>query len=212
LRCREEEPRRSREALKGARIDDLIATREHDRSKLLGRHPTTLTVEDRDDAFEWAVELPSSPVGDDVRVAVERADLRSTSWRMVVARDRWEGDVRHVESIGELRDVTVTAASAYGDAAPAERRTQPDPALGKEDTMAHTAEHIESTTSTSGVEDSSAPAEDRAAPAGGGLHVEDRVTVTGTRARGLADEFRAAGWPGEIATIPSQTYEDRAIT
>ena len=86
-------------ALDGAELDDLIATREHDRSKLLGRHPTTLEVEDRDDGLHWAVELPDSPVGEDVRVAVERGDLRATSWRMVVARDYWDGDVRHVAEI-----------------------------------------------------------------------------------------------------------------
>jgi phage head maturation protease len=37
-------------ALDKANFDDLIATREHDRSKLLGRHPTTLEVESRADA------------------------------------------------------------------------------------------------------------------------------------------------------------------
>jgi uncharacterized protein len=65
-------------ALRSAKLDDLIATREHDRSKLLGRHPTTLAIEDRSDGLAWSVELPTSPVGEDVRVAVERGDLRST--------------------------------------------------------------------------------------------------------------------------------------
>ncbi len=54
--------------------------------------------------------------------------------------------------------------------------------------------------------------EDRAAPIIGGLHVSDRVTVTAERPRGLADEFRAAGWPGEVATIPWETFESRAVT
>ncbi len=44
----------------------------------------------------------------------------------------------------------------------------------------------------------------------GGLQVEDRVTVTATR--GLADEFRAAGFPGELATLPFDTFEERAVT
>jgi len=108
-------------ALAGADLSDLIATREHDRSKLLGRHPTTLTTEDRADGFAWSVELPQSPVGEDVRVAIERGDLRATSWRMVVGRDRWDGDVRHIEQIAELRDVTVTAAPAYAAARPSRR-------------------------------------------------------------------------------------------
>jgi HK97 family phage major capsid protein/HK97 family phage prohead protease len=113
-------------ALAGADLSDLIVTREHDRSKLLGRYPTTLTTEDRADGFAWSVELPQSSVGEDVRVAIERGDLRATSWRMVVGRDRWDGNVRHVEAISELRDVCVTAAPAYGEAR-AEYRAAPEP-------------------------------------------------------------------------------------
>src|SRR5829696_4714451 len=104
-------------ALANADLSDLIATREHDRARLLGRHPTTLTTEDRSDGFAWAVDLPNSPVGEDVRVAVERGDLRASSWRQVVARDRWEGNVRHVEQVSHLLDVCVTAAPAYAAAA-----------------------------------------------------------------------------------------------
>jgi HK97 family phage major capsid protein len=116
-----------RGALQHADVSSLIATREHDRAHLLGRYPTTLTTEDRADGWHWSCELPSSPVGEDVRAAVERGDLRASSWRMVVAPggERWDGDVRHVTNIAELRDVTVTAAPAYGDEARAEYRSLP---------------------------------------------------------------------------------------
>jgi HK97 family phage prohead protease len=199
-----------RGALEGADLEDLIATREHDRSKLLGRHPTTLSTEDRADGFAWAADLPSSPVGEDVRVAVERGDLRASSWRQVVKRDYWRGNVRHVAEIARLLDVTVTAAPAYATAA-AELRSQPNPAVGQEDTMADQAEStsattgvIETTTSTTGgVEDRSTTTT--------GLQVEDRVTVANST-RGLADEFRHAGFPGETATIPFEAFEDRAVT
>ena len=50
-------------------------------------------------------------------MAVERGDLRSTSWRMRVAREKWVGDVRHVQKIAELRDITVIAGPAYAAAA-----------------------------------------------------------------------------------------------
>lgn len=197
-------------ALTNARLDDLIATREHDRSHLLARHPTTLDVEHRDDGLHWAADLPQSPAGEDVRVAVERGDLRSTSWRMVVAKDRWDGDVRHVTEIAELLDVTVTAAPAYAAAA-AELRSQPDPAEGQEDTTMAT--EADTTTTVETAVTDTAAAEDRSATTStGGLHVEDRVTVTATRPSSLAEEFRAAGFPGETATIPWETYEDRAVT
>jgi uncharacterized protein len=192
-------------ALANADLSDLIATREHDRARLLGRHPTTLQVESRDDGLHWAVDLPQSPLGEDVRVAVERGDLRASSWRQVVARDYWKGDVRHVAEISHLLDVTVTAAPAYAAAA-AELRSQPDPANGQEDTMAETAENTEAATAAE------TNTEDRSQPITGGLLVEDRVTVTNEPRRGLADEFRAAGFPGETATIPFDTFEDRAVT
>lgn len=159
-------------ALAGADLSDLIATREHDRARLLGRHPTTLTVEDRADGFAWAVDLPQSPVGEDVRVAIERGDLRSTSWRMVVGEDEWHGDVRHVKRIAELRDVTVTAAPAYGDAAPAEYRSQPEPAATEE--PAPTPE-VSATSATAQHEENEMDAEDRTE--GGGLAVEDRAQL-----------------------------------
>jgi HK97 family phage prohead protease len=181
-------------ALNGTDFENLIATREHDRGKLLGRHPGTLEVEDRADGFAWSVELPSSPVGDDVRVAVERGDLRSTSWRMVVARDRWDGDLRHIEAIGELLDVTITAAPAYGPAALAELRAQPEPpepAQREENPM---------------------PEERTEQPEAGGLQVEDRtVTAPESRTRrGLARAFRESGFPGETATV--EWGEFRAAT
>lgn len=191
-------------ALDGAVLDDLIATREHDRSKLLGRHPTTLTTEDRSEGLAWAVELPATPLGDDVRVAVERGDLRASSWRQVVASDRWDGDVRHVTAIAELLDVTVTAAPAYASAA-AELRSQPNPGEAQEDIMGTEPEQTTETTTTT--------VEDRSAAPTGGLNVEDRVSVTADRPRGLAEEFRAAGFPGETATIDFDCFaEDRAVT
>ena len=89
----------------------------------LGRYPTTLDVEDRDDGLHWTLDPPRSR--QDVVEAVERGDMRAGSWRMVVARDRWVGDVRHVEAIAELKDVTIVGAEepAYGDAAAVEYRT-----------------------------------------------------------------------------------------
>jgi phage head maturation protease len=199
-------------ALDGAELGDLIATREHDRSKLLGRYPTTLSVEDRDDGFAWAADLPSSPVGEDVRVAVERGDLRASSWRMVVGRDYWTGDVRHVAEISHLLDVTTTAAPSSAAAA-AELRSRPNPAEAEEDNaMADTAEQQNTTTEDRSFSENNTPVGSTGATSStGGLQVEDRVTITNER-RGLADEFRHAGFPGEIATIPWQDYEDRAIT
>jgi HK97 family phage major capsid protein len=100
-------------ALANATKDSLVATLNHDVSRLLGRYPTTLHTEDRSDGVAWECELPNGPTGQDVREAVARGDLNGTSWRMVVGRDRWEGNVRVVEEIRELRDVAVVTHPAY---------------------------------------------------------------------------------------------------
>ncbi|HEY4098380.1 MAG TPA: phage major capsid protein [Baekduia sp.] len=107
-----------------ADMTDLVATLNHDVSRLLGRHPNTLEVEERSDGMHWSVELPDSPTGNDVRVAVERGDLNQGSWRMAVAKDRWDGNVRHVLEVRELRDVAVVTTGGYGAAAAAELRSQ----------------------------------------------------------------------------------------
>jgi HK97 family phage prohead protease len=118
-------------ALRGAKLDDLVATVDH-AGIPIGRYPTTLELEDRDDGAHWSVTLPESR--SDVREAVERGDLRAGSWRMRVAEDRWDGDVRHVVRIAELRDVSVVTAPAY-PAAVTEYRSTTNPGEAQEDTM-----------------------------------------------------------------------------
>jgi HK97 family phage major capsid protein len=173
-----------RGALARTDISGLIATREHDRAHLLGRYPTTLTTEDRADGLHWSCDLPQSPVGEDVRVAVERGDLRASSWRMVVAPggERWDGQVRHVTRIAELRDVTVTAAPAYGDEARAEYRSLPaEPHRDREEVEPPT-------------EEATVPEEEVTEPTTGGLRVESRN----------APETRAAPEPAPV--------EERVLT
>lgn len=140
-------------------MDDLVATLNHDVSRLLGRHPGTLEVEDRDDGLHWSVELPDGPTGQDVRVAVERGDLNQGSWRMVVAKggDLWRGTKRYVRKVAELRDVAVVTTGAYGGAAAAELRS-----------------HEQEVQDPNNTEDEETPVK-REDKKGGGLQVEDRA-------------------------------------
>jgi len=196
--------------LAGADLTDLIATREHDRSKLLGRHPTTLATEDRADGFAWSVELPQSPVGEDVRVAIERGDLRATSWRMVVGSDRWEGDVRHVETIAELRDVTVTASPAYAEAR-AEYRSNPEPpATGQPVLQQEATMPPENTGGTAAPEITPEPVTPEPVSTGN-LRVEDR-SGPNRPARGLAEAFRENGFPGETAVVDFGEFRAATFT
>jgi len=145
-------------ALHNADLSNLIVTVDH-AGLPLGRYPGTLTLEDRDDGMHWSVEPPQSRA--DVIEAVERGDLRASSWRMVVARDRWDGDVRHVEQIRSLRDVAIVTSPAYPTAT-AELRQAPD----------------QSSNRNSEPEPEEAPVPDdpdeEVTPTGGGLTVESR--------------------------------------
>jgi uncharacterized protein len=153
-------PGAARDAVK----DRLVATLNHNRDRLLGRFPTTLAVEDRDDGLAWECELPNGPTGQDVREAVARGDLNGTSFRMIVARDRWEGDLRIVEEIRELRDVSVVVDPAYETTVELRSRPEPTPTTEPaEREEEHAMEAVEE--------------QEQEESAGGGLTVEDRTAT-----------------------------------
>jgi HK97 family phage prohead protease len=197
-------------AFRGTSFEQLRAVVDH-RGVPLGRYPTTLDLEDRDDGLHWSLDPPQSR--QDVVEAVERGDMRAGSWRMVVAKDRWVGDVRHVEAIAELKDVTLVGAEepAYGDAATVEYRTTSDTS----DTTAASErqEEPEVADQNQNTEDRTSAQEgaDERTEAQSGLRVEDRV-IEPNKAGSLADEFRAAGFPGETATVPFEAFEQRAVS
>ena len=112
-------------ALHGADLSDLVVTVDH-QGLPLGRYPGTLELEDRSDGLHWSCEPPRSR--QDVVEAVERGDLKASSWRMVVADggDRWEGNTRYVSEIRSLRDVAIVTLPAYASAT-AELRSAPEP-------------------------------------------------------------------------------------
>jgi HK97 family phage major capsid protein/HK97 family phage prohead protease len=97
-------------ALRQADLDDLVARVDH-AGVPIGRYPKTLELDDRTDGLHWSVVPPESRA--DLREAIQRGDLRAGSWEMVIDRDRWDGDTRHVEAIAELRDVSVVSSPAY---------------------------------------------------------------------------------------------------
>lgn len=117
--------------LRGADLSELVARVDHG-GVPVGRYPGTLAIEDRDDGCHWSVELPASRA--DVAEAVTRGDLRSGSWRMIVARDSWQGDVRTVHEVRQLADVSVVVNPAY-PAAVAEMRAAPEPTTETEPVM-----------------------------------------------------------------------------
>jgi phage head maturation protease len=187
--------------LAGSRTDDLTCRPVDHNGLPLGRFPATLTLEDRDDGMHWSVELPESRA--DIREAVERGDLRASSWRMTVGSERWDGDVRHIMRVHELRDVSLAVNPAYPSAS-AELRTAPE----EEPVMP------EPTAPPAGAppEPPSAPVEARSAPEGPGLPVE-QATASSGRPAGLTDRFRRGGFPGQTAVLEfDDVFESRALT
>lgn len=188
-------------ALRAANLDELVARVDHV-GVPIGRYPRTLELEEQSDGLHWSLVPPESRA--DLREAIERGDLRAGSWQMVVGRDRWEGDTRHVEQIAELRDVSIVSAPAYPSAA-VEYRAAPN---NKEDSMS------ESSPSPVGAEE--ARAEDKSteersttastatevkvthepAPA---LRVEDRHAEP--MFTSLTQAFRSRGFPAETASL-----------
>ncbi len=207
-----------RGALTHAEKRDLVATLNHDASRLLGRFDSTLTVEDRSDGLAWSVELPNGPTGQDVKEAVSRGDLNQSSWRMVVGRDRWAGTVRHIEEVRELKDVAVVTTGAYpAESTRVELRERPqeptDPpkppaaegAQPKENEMEHDREN---TSGGLAVEDRSAVAE--------GATIEERIldamaSVPKGEARDLTHATAEPVEPPELATFLWDKLRDQSI-
>ena len=115
------------------RGDDVLAMVDHSPTLILGRRSAgTLVVQEDDRGLAFTVELPDTTAGRDVRVSVERGDMRGASFGFKVngkAGERWTADggspVRELLDL-DLFDVTVTGIPAYPDTSVA-LRSMPAP-------------------------------------------------------------------------------------
>jgi phage head maturation protease len=186
-------------ALARSDFSQLIATIDHADSGLpLARFPATIELEHRADGLHWSFEPPRSR--QDVVEAVERGDIAGSSWRMRVAEDRWNGDHRTITRIGELRDITLAASQQPAYETAVEYRTQQAPPEKRQE-VTEVETPTEVPAEERAAENQNQDAEDRTN--GAGLKIEDRVE--GVSPRGLADEFRVRGFPGETAEM---TYDE----
>jgi HK97 family phage prohead protease len=171
---------------------DVRALLNHDPSQVLGRSKSgTLRLFDEQRGLRFEVDLPDSPLGENVREAVRRGDIDGASFRFVVDRDSWDGDLRTVESVRELKDVTVATFGAY-PAASVELRTR-DGAQRQEETK---------------VDENNKETEERTAPPAGSLRVEERAEIH--EVRSLAELFEQRGFPGTVASVSFGEF--RALT
>lgn len=108
------------EALNGD-LTLLVANREHDPGRLLGRHTSgTLTVRQQAGVgLRCTVDLPDTELGRETAELVQRRDLAGASFMFVVTADSWREQpdsgrlLRVIESVGQIFDVTVCTWPAF---------------------------------------------------------------------------------------------------
>jgi uncharacterized protein len=196
-------------AFGGVLDSDVRALLNHDPNEVLGRTKSgTLRLFDEQRGLRFELDLPDSPLGENMRTAIRRGDLDGASFRFEVGDEDWNGDIRTIKGVKELHDVTLATYPAY-PAASVELRTKPT--TTKEEPTVD-----ESTTTEQEVEDAvhDEPAEKRTK---GGLRVVERDNG-GSESRTLYGQFQRAGFePGgrrtEIAWNDYESAsESRALT
>jgi HK97 family phage prohead protease len=96
---------------------DVRALLNHDANEVLGRTKSgTLRLSDEQRGLRFELDLPDSPLGENVRSAVKRGDIDGASFRFVVGEEQWDNEVRTVTKVKELHDVTIATYPAYSEA------------------------------------------------------------------------------------------------
>jgi Caudovirus prohead serine protease len=163
---------------------------------------------DEERGLRFELDLPDSPLGDNVRSAVKRGDIDGASFRFVAGDEEWDDDVRTITKVAQLFDVSVATFGAY-PAASVELRTRREEVQGDEQT----------TSSTGGVEPSvdDQQEQQRTTTNTGTLRVTER-SGGGPEGRTLFGMLQTAGWSPQTgtATIGWDTFEaaaeNRALT
>jgi uncharacterized protein len=175
-----------------------------DRGLPLARFPSTLQLSEKPDGLHWSFQPPESR--SDVIEALERGDIAGSSWRMRVARDRWEGDLRSITEIAELVDLTLAGSSdPVYETATVEYRTKTADGRKEKDMSEDAQPASEPVKEQSQIEEHVEDrAEVRSLPAGS-LRVEDRTEEI--RMVSLSDAFAQRGFfENRTAQIPWEEF------
>lgn len=122
-----------RNALNSADMSDIRILFNHDPNNILGRTKSkTARVSIDDVGLVYEVDLPNSPNGENVRVAVERGDISQSSWGFQFRTDntgRRIGDKWEMRNGREHR--TITDVAVVFDASPVTYPANPDTSVAK---------------------------------------------------------------------------------
>lgn len=96
---------------------DLVALFDHDSSMVLGRVSAgTLDVRSSDGGWDFTAYPPDTSWARDLRVSMERGDIKGCSFRMMVDQDKWymeDGQVKRDIIAARVSEFTVTSMPAY---------------------------------------------------------------------------------------------------
>jgi len=196
-------------AFRDVLTSDVRALLNHDANEVLGRTKSgTLRLFDEQRGLRFELDLPDSPLGQNVRESVRRGDLDGASFRFVVGDEDWNDELRTITRVEQLLDVTLATFAAYPAASVELRTRQPKKEeqvetteVDNEEQEERTQNHIEPRPRSS---------------ATGGLRVAD-ANGGEPENRTLLGAFTRAGWaPGKRAEIAWQDFagasESRALT
>lgn len=102
--------------------DDMVALREHDQKRMLGRSSSGTFRYSRDSrGIAYEVDLPDTQDARDLAVQMERGDIRGSSFRMKsgTVKDRWDRiksiPQRTIDAFGTT-EFSIVGMPAYNDA------------------------------------------------------------------------------------------------
>jgi hypothetical protein len=101
--------------------DDVRALVNHDSSLLLARTSSgTLNLEQTEKGLQYSFDVPDTTYGRDLIISMERGDITQSSFAFTIEDDSWEttdeGEVRTINKVKQLYDVSPVTYPAYPDA------------------------------------------------------------------------------------------------
>lgn len=95
---------------------DILALADHDPAKVLGRTRSgSLVLNEERDGLHFALTLPDTTTGRDLRALAERGDLGGVSFGFHAVKDSWDAGCRTLEDVELIEVSIVQAFPAYPD-------------------------------------------------------------------------------------------------
>ena len=102
---------------------DVVALLNHDNNFVLGRTTSgTLKLSLDERGLKYEVKLGNQTYARDLAESMRRGDISQSSFAFTIERESWQENVRTVEEVRGLYDVSVVTRAAYGDNTTADLR------------------------------------------------------------------------------------------